>query len=60
MIKPQASELIRKILEKSPEKRLSIDEIRKHIWFTTKSTPVREQTGIFVGYSSIDYDTDVL
>ena len=60
LINPDAADLLSKILEKDPAKRITIPDIREHVWFKTRDTPVHQATGIFVGYSSVDYDTKVL
>ena len=60
LIKPEAADLLSLVLEKDPAKRISLDEIREHVWFTSNNTPIQLNTGIFVGYSSVDYDNKVL
>jgi len=60
LIKPDSADLLSLILEKDPLVRITLDEIRQHVWFTSNNTPIELNTGIFVGYSSVDYDTKVL
>jgi len=33
-VSPEAKDLLNGLLEKSPEKRLSIDEVTRHPWFS--------------------------
>jgi 5'-AMP-activated protein kinase catalytic alpha subunit len=50
-IKKDSADLLSQILENDPKKRITIEKIQEHVWFTTKSVPVKQETGIFVGYS---------
>ena len=49
-LKPNAHDLVNKILTQNPRNRAKISEIRKHDWFQT-STPVSNNKGIIVGYT---------
>ena len=57
-ISHDGKDLIKHILEIEPETRYSIDEIRKHLWFSQVSEEVKP--GILVGYDHIIVDPGVL
>ncbi len=57
---PLTEDLLHKILNTDPEKRYTIDQIRNHEWYKKYSTQLPERSGIYVGYSNIEVDNDVL
>lgn len=59
---PLTEDLLHKILNTDPDTRYTIDQIRDHDWFK-KYKPEKQTSksnGIYVGYSSIDVEEDVL
>lgn len=57
-ISDELRELIQKILETDPEKRLSIPEIRQHTW--VKQVQIDTRPGILTGYDTILVDKNIL
>lgn len=51
-------DFLKKILNTDPEKRFTIEEIRKHSWFTQVDCKAFE--GILVGYTSIPINKEIL
>ena len=56
----EAKDLITKVLVSEPEKRFSLEDIQKHPWYQTKSTPVCNEEGLMVGYKPMLYEESVL
>lgn len=52
-------DLIAKILVTDPEKRLTIEQIRDHSWFSL-STPIQMSEGIIIGYNQIPIEGKIL
>ena len=57
-ISPEGKDLIKHILDIEPETRYSIEDTRKHLWFSQVSEEVKP--GILVGYDHIIVDPGVL
>lgn len=58
-ISKEAQDIIVKILNTDPEKRLGIDEIKDHAWFRT-SLPVYLSDGLIIGYNRIPIQNKIL
>lgn len=59
-ISQEARDLLKQILVGDPEKRYKPADIRAHTWFQSKHTPVCEEKGIFVGFSHMLYEEQIL
>lgn len=57
---PLTEDFLHKILNTDPDKRFTIDQIRSHDWYKKYSQALPEQGGIYVGYSHIEVDNEVL
>lgn len=58
MISENAKDLIEKILKTDPDQRYSIEDIKKHPWFT--QTEQHISPGILIGYQNISVDNTIL
>ncbi|CAI2376707.1 unnamed protein product [Moneuplotes crassus] len=58
-ISKEAQDIIVKILNTDPEKRLSVEEIKNHAWFKT-SVPVYLSEGLIIGYNRIPIQNKIL
>lgn len=52
-VSESCSDLMNKILENNPEKRLDTDQIMKHEWYTSMNKPVIKNTGLIIGKNKI-------
>lgn len=58
---PLTEDLLHKVLNTDPEARYTIDQIRNHDWFKKyKPDKAKQFGGIYVGYSNIDVEDDVI
>lgn len=58
-VSQNASDLLHKILNTDPEKRLKISEIRAHPWFQLNQ-PICVNKGLIVGYNQIPNEEQIL
>jgi 5'-AMP-activated protein kinase catalytic alpha subunit len=57
-ISPEVKDLLKGILNTSPEARMGIEEIRQHLWFGLVKEEI--QPGILIGYDHIVVDVEIL
>ena len=55
-----AKDMLTNILNTDPTKRFTIDQIRKHKWWSVSPSTVNFSNGIIVGYHRIPVDEEIL
>ena len=58
-VSDEARDLLHRVLNTDPDQRYTIDEIRRHRWFSMYTKPLPQQ-GVIVGYHQIPIDEKVL
>lgn len=53
-------DMLRKVMETDPEKRLTMDQIKNHEWYRTAHTPVHHCQGLIIGKNEIPIEPQML
>lgn len=59
-VSPDCQDMLRRVMETNPDKRLTIAQIKKHRWYLKTHQPVCQALGLIIGKNEIPVEPSML